>query len=389
MRRYPSPMEQTAPTLFQIAIYALIVILCVMVILGGPVGIVLVIGVALTVARAMRLSRQRAFLMMMSDSIERKIPLIPALEAFGAEYSSWRVRTRKLAAALANGMVLPEALRLFPGLLPPESLPLIEAGHQSGRLAEAMRRAAEQNDRTSPIWQSLAGKTFYLTLLILFIPGIWIFMMLWIVPKFVAIFRDFGLQLPWATRQLVGVSNLLNELWPLVFVAVLVFFGLLFYGALCYVGLIACDLPGTRWLTRRLDTATILDALSISTEAGRPMPEALTTLAARYPKRSIRHRLRQMWFRVADGRDWCESLLASRLLRPAEAGVLQSAARAGNLAWAMREMADSNRRRFAYRLSAILQIVFPVALCLIGLLVGSYVIAFFMPLVELVRSLSC
>jgi type II secretory pathway component PulF len=118
------------------------------------------------------------------------------------------------------------------------------------------------------------------------------------------------------------------------------------------------------------------------------MPEALTALAARYPKRSIRNRLRHMWFRVAEGRDWCESLLASRLLRPAEAGVLQSAARAGNLPWAMREMADSNRRRFAYRLSAILQVVFPATLCMIGLAVGSYVVACFLPLISLIEYLS-
>jgi type II secretory pathway component PulF len=388
MKRYPNAMERTAPVVFQIVIIMALMIGGALLFLSGPIGIALLIAIALTVSRAMRLSRQRAFLLMMSDSIDQRIPLIPALQAFGAEYSSWGVRTRRLAAALANGMVLPEALRLFPGLLPGESLPLIEAGHQSGRLSEAMRRAAEQSDRTSPLWQSLAGKTFYLTMLLLFMPGIGIFMMIWIVPKFSAIFQDFGARLPWLTRQMIGVSHFAcNFGFLLVFVA-LAFGVLLVYGALCYLGLIRCDLPGTRWLTRRLDTATILDALAISTEAGRPMPEALTTLAARYPKRSVRNRLRQMWFRVAEGRDWCESLMASRLLRPAEAGVLQSAARAGNLPWAMREMADSNRRRFAYRLSAILQIVFPATLCTIGLVVGLYVAAFFLPLISLIEHLS-
>jgi len=388
MKRNPTFMERAAPLVFSVVVHLAIVVGSVLLVLGGPIGIVVLIAVALTVARAARLTRQRAFLFMLAESIEQRIPLIPALQAFGAEHRSWGARMRRLATALANGIALPEALRVFPGLVPADGLPLVEAGQQSGRLDEALRRAAEQHDRSSPIWQSLAGKTFYLSIIVAWMAAISVFIAMWIVPKFEAIYHDFDSHLPWLTRQMVGVSGLVYDLWPLVWFAVMTLLFLFIYGSLCYVGLITCDLTGTRWITRRLDTATILDALSISTAAGRPMPETLAAMASRYPKRSIRRRLRLAWFRVADGRDWSESLVASGLLRPADSGVLQSAARVGNLPWAMREMADSNRRRVAYRLSAMLQVVYPLVLCTIGLVVGFYVTACFLPLIGLIERLA-
>lgn len=397
MRSYPSFMERLAPWLLWGFVILVFLGGTVLLLASGGFGLfiaggvlILVVGVALALAswRAIRVTRQRAFLLMLSESIERRIPLIPALQAFGAEYWNWAGRTRRLATALANGIALPDALLLFPGVAAADCLPLLEAGQRSGRLDEAMRRAARQNDRTSPLWQSLAGRLFYLSMLLVVMLGIWTFISLWIVPKFAIIFEDFGARLPWLTRQMIAFSKLAYDFWPVSYLIGLAFVGLFIYGSLCYVGLIACDLPGTRWIVRRLDTATVLDTLALSTEAGRPITEPLAALASRYPRHSLRRRLRRVWIHVAEGGDWCEGLVDARLLRPVDAGVLLSAARVGNLPWALRETADSNRRRFAYRLSAALQIIMPLLLGAVGLVVGLYVIACFLPLISIIEHLA-
>ena len=91
---------------------------------------------------------------------------------------------------------------------------------------------------------------------------------------------------------------------------------------------------------------------------------------------------------VGRGRDWAESLYDRRLIRSADLAVLQAAQRAGNLPWAMAEMADSNRRRFAYRLQAVVQSVFPLAVIGFGLVVMFIVVGLFYPLVELIKKLA-
>ena len=54
----------------------------------------------------------------------------------------------------------------------------------------------------------------------------------------------------------------------------------------------------------------------------------------------------------------------------------------------MREMADSNRRRLAYRLNALVQVAYPPVILCIGLMVMFIVVALFYPLITLIMRLS-
>lgn len=383
-------LETIVPMMFCAAIRFVIGIISVIfVIIVPPLGLAVLVIFNLIVWRDSRVSRQRSFLLMLSAAIERGIPLIPALESFGEEYSGWRGRARRLADALANGIPLIDALRLFGGFVPSESLPLIQAGHRSGRLAAALKRVAEQGDRSGPVWQSVALRVFYLVCVLIWCMLIWVFIAIKILPAFEKIFADFGMDLPPMTQTLFAFGDFAYNFAAVLLLPVaLVTFFLFCYVTLCYLGIIMFDLPGLRWIVRRLDTATVLDTLAFTTEASQPMPGALAAMASEYPRKSVRRRLRFAWLGVAEGGDWCDSLLANRLMGPADAGVLRAAARADNLPWAMHEMADSNRRRFAYRLQAVVQVLSPIVLVGVGLTIGFFVIACFLPLVKLIECLS-
>jgi type II secretory pathway component PulF len=50
-------------------------------------------------------------------------------------------------------------------------------------------------------------------------------------------------------------------------------------------------------------------------------------------------------------------------------------------------MADSNRRRFAYRAHALVQVCFPPVVLLFGVVVMFVVVALFLPLIALIQTL--
>ena len=68
--------------------------------------------------------------------------------------------------------------------------------------------------------------------------------------------------------------------------------------------------------------------------------------------------------------------------------MLGAASRVGNLGWALGELADSSRRRLTYRLHALVQVLFPLAIGLVGLTVMFFVVGLFMPLVALIQNLT-
>jgi type II secretory pathway component PulF len=162
---------------------------------------------------------------------------------------------------------------------------------------------------------------------------------------------------------------------------------LVVYIALRYSGLIEWDLPGMTRLARRLHTATILETLAPLAQQDRPLVDGIATLAKSYPKRLIRRRLKLVLADLQSGVDWCDSMVRRRLMTGADRAVLAAATRVGNLPWAMMEMADSNRRRLAYRCQIWLQLAFALVTLVLGLGVLIFCVSFFLPLVNLVQGM--
>jgi type II secretory pathway component PulF len=91
---------------------------------------------------------------------------------------------------------------------------------------------------------------------------------------------------------------------------------------------------------------------------------------------------------LAAGGDWSASLRRHGLIGKADQAILTAAARAGNLPWAMREVAEGNRRRFAYRTQALLQVFFPAVVVALGIVVLLVAVSVFLPLIGLIQGLA-
>ncbi len=103
---------------------------------------------------------------------------------------------------------------------------------------------------------------------------------------------------------------------------------------------------------------------------------------------AVRAKLSLVLAEVLSGVPWGESLCRRGLIRQSDFAVLQAAERTGNLPWAMREMADSNRRRLTNRLNMLVQTMFPPVVLCFGAMVLFIVVALFLPLIILIRSMS-
>jgi type II secretory pathway component PulF len=91
---------------------------------------------------------------------------------------------------------------------------------------------------------------------------------------------------------------------------------------------------------------------------------------------------------VAAGADWRDALLATKLVTKGEHSLLRTAEQVGNLPWAMRAIAKRSEKRTVYRLATGLQVLYPIVILVLGALIGFFVIANFVPLVQLIHGLS-
>jgi general secretion pathway protein F len=343
----------------------------------------------ISIAYSMQVATQRyAMLALVGAAAERSMPLETAFAAFGAERGGWmRRRAMEIAGLLESAVPLPEALEAVPGVLPPETVPMISVGYENGSLAPAVRQTISARNLCDPAWQSIAPKIAYLCFLPAVGVGIFAFIILRIMPQYEKTFQDFGIQLPEITRDLLAVCR-----WQFLWLPMGVFWlgalGLFVYGVLRYTGSIRWDLPGMGRLLRRRHIATILDALALAADRQRPWDEALATLATSYPQPAIARRLWAACDGIQAGGDGLQCLRAQGLLGPSDAALLESARRNANFPWAAREMADSNRRRFIYRTYAAVQVVFPLVIVVYGIMMAIVCSAVFKPLILLLKLLS-
>ncbi len=343
--------------------------------------------VLIAALRKQRARQQDALLWALVASAEHGLPLTPAIRAFALEPGGRRDARRagRLAAMLTEGMSLPDALERSPGLLPPHVLPLVRIGCESGALAPALRQAAATRNAYELAWMSLLGKLGYLCLVPAIALLVFAFLAWWIFPEFARIFQGFGAPLPRPTQWAFACVGDCFLLWCL---PALLLLGLLLYAVARYLGWLHWDLPGLGSLAHRHDSAAILDGLALAAAHDRPVLQGIQALAESSPKRAVRRGLRGAAAEVDSGGDWCEGLFHHGLIGRADRAILQAAQRLGNLPWALREMADSNRRRLAYRVQALLQMCFPLAVFVYGAIVAFLAVAVFLPLTALVYKLS-
>lgn len=356
-------------------------------------AIIVVVGAPVVLLMAYfrhRRARQHALVSAMAAAAKRLMPLAPVVDAFADEW--WGLmghRARRLAALLRAGMSLPDALYRTPGLVSRQDQVTIRVGQESGSLGAALDDVVRSHDLHAPVWNQMMGRALYLCGIVLFAPVMIIpFMTLKLAPELRKIFEEFGAELPAMTECVFGAAHAFAQWWFLgapAFLILMVVFAML---VIQYVVGTRWSLPILNRLTRRLDTAVVLEALALAAERSVAFAKAIDTLARWYPRGWIRWRLAEVLQDVGAGADWSQGLARRGLIRQVELAVFQSAGRAGNLAWALREMADSNRRRLNYRMYLLVQLLFPLAIVAVALLIMVYVLAFFLPLIRLIQSLT-
>jgi protein transport protein HofC len=331
---------------------------------------------------------QEALLRVMAISAERSMPLAPGVQAFGTLCGGgYRRRVLALSYLLDAGVPLPQALANVPGVLPKSAIVLACVGWSEGALASSLREAIGALEIRKAYRNAFLPKIGYLfgTFMVmqLIVGGLLYF----ITPKLMAIYQDFGTTVPPFTAWVTRAGN-----WAfgsgLLFLLSLLELVIIVYIPFSYFGWVRWDVPFLERLYRRRDAAAILRSLAIGVDGGRPMSSSLALLAGFYPRNWVRERLRLAYRSIEEGRSWFDSLRIHGLIRAADAAVLESAQRTGNLSWALRAMADGNDRSLGYRLNAISQVIFPILVILLGLIVALIAISYFLPLVTLIESLA-
>jgi protein transport protein HofC len=359
-----------------------------LIVLVAIAAVVLLITAGFVLAR-LRTSRQDALLSLLAIAAERDMPLAPAVSAFADQFGGpTHRRVMEVVNQLNDGVPLPETLERPRRALSQDAILMAWVGHRTGHLARALRLASGARATQFASWSAVASRLAYLLLVILIAEGISGFQLYFIMPKFESIFRDFGIRLPEITVDVIQFSHTLISASPIAFMLFLAELVCFLFIPFSFNGWMNYQAPLFDRLLSRRHAALVLRALSVAIEADKPIALGLAALAEHYPARWIRRRLAKVQMNVKLGADWIDALWRAGVIQKSDAEVLASAASVGNLAWACRELADTADRRQQLRIQVLTQAIFPLAVVMMGVAVALLAVAYFLPVVTIIRSLT-
>jgi type II secretory pathway component PulF len=369
---------------------------------ASPVlGALLLISLAMFV-RGVRRSRAVAALNYVEQAVRLNLPLPQMIQAAEAgERGGLRRRLVQLRQNLEDGHPVWASLDDALPALPPRALSLVAAAERNGRLASTLARLVRDLRRTPQRDPSRAillrwYPAMLLLTLTLALGGFSVF----VLPKYMDIFRDFGLELPALTRMIGGLW--MYVLAPVGAVAALVtllamgrmvaetvapLWGRVNFGPLGDLpGLLAWWTPVARGVTRGRGLADVCHVLADASAAGRPMHAALRD-AARLNVNVVLRRQVQRWGEaVEQGTPFAEAAREAGMPRLVVGMLATTSARgAADAAGTFEFLARYYDGHFS-RAAALLEAsLVPAMVFVFAFLVGSAALGLFLPMIKLMN----
>lgn len=171
----------------------------------------------------MKLTDLTVFCRQFSTMISSGITVIRCLEILYQQAENKRVKAIIMAVyeAVQRGESLSGAMRAQKDAFPLFFLNMIEAGENSGSLDQVLLRMADSFEKDSKTRNRIVQAMIYPIVLLSLTVLVVIFMLTFVLPKFLGMFQQLGGALPLPTRILLGLSGFLIHYWYIL-IAVLI-----------------------------------------------------------------------------------------------------------------------------------------------------------------------
>jgi len=330
------------------------------------------------------------FTRQLATLVRAGLPLEESLLAVSQQTEKPRVQSIVIGvrSRVMEGHTLADGFAAFPRVFPEIYRATVAAGEQSGHLDRVLERLADYTESREEIRQKVMGALLYPIVLTVLCSGIVMLLLTYVVPKVVGVFQSSNAQLPMMTRVLIGVSGFFRSYGVVLLIAAaLVAFGLSRWlrrpAPRRSYHLLLLRLPIVGKLARGFNTARFTRTLSILSASAVPVLEAMRIAGEVLTNLPMRDAVVEASHRVREGAPIGRSLAASRLFPPMTIHLISSGESSGELESMLERAALSQERELDGLLTAMVGLLGPVLIVLMGLFVMGIVFAMLLPIFEM------
>lgn len=319
------------------------------------------------------------------------MPILQSLEVIARDQENETLKNvvNSLRSHIAAGSTFADSLNKYPQYFSELYINLVRAGEKSATLDKVLGRLARYLEKIERIKSKMKAAMIYPFTIITVALGVSLVLLLFVVPQFQTMFQNANAQLPYFTRLVISFSNFLRGYWWLI----LLVLGLLVYYLIrarrtnerfsLWIDKMVLKLYVVGPIMQKAIIARFTRTLSITLDAGLPIVDSLKTMAPIMGNQIYNEGVAQICEDITNGNALTSSMEKTKLFPGMVIQMVSVGETSGRLGEMLNNIANHYEEEvdtISENLSSLLE---PIIIVILGLIIGTFVIAMYLPIFKL------
>lgn len=334
------------------------------------------------------------FTRQLSAMVKSGLPLLVALDGAIDEIRNKKFKKviTQVKKNVEGGVSFHEALEKHPVVFSALYVNMVKAGEAGGMLDAILERLAQLGLRDLELKSKIRAAFIYPVILLILAVAVIIFLLVEVLPKFVAIFEASEMALPLPTLILISSSKFLRNF----FIPLTALVGLAVYSVTRYLKtdkgrynihrfFLGIPVFGPLWL--KIIVARFAYTLSYLTKSGVPLLQALAVVEGTVGNAVVVHALQHVRASLSEGQSLAEPFRTSGLFPTMVVQMISAGEKTGKLDAMLEDVANFYELETGFAIRNMTALLEPVLLLGMGLIVGFIALSVMLPIFNVVRAM--
>jgi type IV pilus assembly protein PilC len=323
--------------------------------------------------------------------IETGIPLIQAMDTLSKGELDYRLKNliEQMKQDIETGLTFAETLGNHPMYFNALFCNLIDAGEKSGTLDIMLHKISYYREHIESVKKKIKNALIYPIAVIIIAFIITGGLLIFIVPQFETLFKDFGADLPALTKTVVHISKFCQSYGHLIFGCLGTAVYLIYYfkknvpDFAHRIDRILLKLPFIGNLMKKAAIARFSRTLSITFASGLSLVEALKSVAGATGNSIFLKATESIKNELVTGQQMSRAMQNTQLFPNMAIQMVAVGEESGSLEKMLSKVADFYEEEVDNLVDSFISLLEPIIISILGILVGALVIAMYLPIFKL------
>ncbi len=330
------------------------------------------------------------FTRQLSTMISAGIPLLEAVSVLKSQATNPTLKRtlEQIESDIRGGSDLSEALSRHPKVFSKIYVSMVKSAEVSGQLDNILSRLASYMEESDALKREIKSAMTYPVFSLILIIGLTIGLLVFIVPKFESIFATLKVELPFITRMLLSASRFMLKKWHIgigiiVVVIVALKIALKYPKVQLFKDKIVLRLPVFGILIQKTTLARFSKTFETLLHSGVPIVQAMEIVATTCGNIFYEQSINKARDDVKKGENLGDSLQKTQAFPAMVNKMISIGEKSGNLEVMLDKIATFYEQQVRAMVKSLTSLIEPILIMVMGVIVGTIVMAIFIPLLKI------